>query len=74
MFFGHSRGLGLPWHALGPANNCTSRLDLSNELLNAPNGDCMQNCAPWEVDTSTNHLGAHKPFGASPPRFRVLDL
>jgi hypothetical protein len=34
----------------------------------------MQKFAPREVDVSTNHLGAHKPFGTSPPRVRVLDL
>jgi hypothetical protein len=54
---------------------CIPYLDLSNELLCAPNGYCMLKLHPLEVDVETNHLGAQKtPFGASPPRVRVLDL
>jgi hypothetical protein len=46
----------------------------SNKILNAPNGYYMKTLHPWEVDASTKYLGARKPFGASPPRVRVLDL
>jgi hypothetical protein len=29
---------------------------------------------PREVDVSTTPIGAHKPFGVSSPRVRVLDV
>jgi hypothetical protein len=53
---------------------CSYRIDLSNELLSAPNGDHMQKLCPWEVDVSTTPIGAHKPFGFSSSGVRVLDF
>lgn len=47
MFFGH-----LGAQNLRPTNNCTSQLDLSNELLCTPNKNCMSRLHPWEVDVS----------------------
>jgi hypothetical protein len=54
--------------------SCSSRIDLSNELLSAPNRDRMQKLRPWEVDVSTTPIGAHKPFGFSSSGVRVLDF
>jgi hypothetical protein len=34
----------------------------------------MQKLFPWEVDVSTTPIGAHKPFGVSSSRVRVLDF
>jgi hypothetical protein len=34
----------------------------------------MQNLCPWKVDISTNHIGAHKPFGVLSFGIRVLDV
>jgi hypothetical protein len=34
----------------------------------------MQKLCPWEVDVSTTPIGAHKPFGFSSSRVRVLDF
>jgi hypothetical protein len=42
--------------------------------MSAPNGDRMQKLHPWEVDVSTTPIGAHKPFGFSSSRVRVLDF
>jgi hypothetical protein len=53
--------------------NFTPQLDLSNELLCAPNGNHMQKLLPQEVDISTSHLGGN-PFGATSPRVRILVL
>jgi hypothetical protein len=53
---------------------CISRIDLSNELLSALNGDRMQKLRPWEVDVSTTPIRAHKPFGFSSSGVRVLDF
>jgi hypothetical protein len=39
-----------------------------------PNGDCMQTLHPQEVDVSSNHAGAHKPFGVSSFGGKVLDV
>jgi hypothetical protein len=47
-------GLGWPWIS---TNNCTSQLDISNELPCTPNTYCMKTLCHWEVDVSTNHLG-----------------
>ena len=54
--------------------SCSSRIDLSNELLSAPNEDRMQKLRPWEVDVSTTPIGAHKLFGFSSSGVRVLDF
>jgi hypothetical protein len=53
---------------------CSSQIDLSNELLSAPNRDRMQKLRPWEVDVSITPIGAHKPFGFSSSGVRVLDF
>jgi hypothetical protein len=53
---------------------CTPWLDLSDGVLSAPNGDCMQKLCLREVDVSTNHIGAHKPFGVSSFGVRVFLL
>jgi len=34
----------------------------------------MKKLCPWEVDVSTNHIGAHKAFGGSSSGVRVLDV
>jgi hypothetical protein len=52
----------------------SSRIYLSNELLNAPNRDRIQKLRPSEVDVSTTPIGAHKPFGFSSSGVRVLDF
>jgi hypothetical protein len=40
----------------------------------APNEDRMQKLRPWEVDVPTTPIEAHKPFGVSSSRVRVLDF
>jgi hypothetical protein len=59
---------------LGPVETCTSRIYLYNGISNAPNGDHMQNLRPQGVGISTTPIGAHKSFGVSSPRVRVLDV
>jgi hypothetical protein len=68
------RGLGIFMVFPSPTNNCISRSNISNELLNTPNKDCMQKLHPRKVDTSTNHLETHRPFVASPPKVKVLEI
>jgi hypothetical protein len=53
---------------------CTHQLDLSNGVLSAPSRDRMQKNFPREVDVSTNHIGAQKPFGVSSFVVMVLDV
>ena len=53
---------------------CSPRIDLSNELSSAPNGDCMQKLHPSKVDVSTTPIGDHKIFGFSSSEVRVLDF
>jgi hypothetical protein len=53
---------------------CTPRLDHFDEVPSTPKNDCMKKLCPREVDISTNHIGAHKPFGLSSSRVRVLDV
>ena len=43
---------------MAPIEIFKSWIDLSNDISSAPNGDHMQTLWPWEVDYSTNHLGA----------------
>ena len=52
---------------------CTSRIDLSNKLLSAPNRDQMPKLRPREVEPPIYPNGAHS-FGASSPTVRVLDV
>ena len=59
---------------IGPIRMISSQLELSNELLCAPNEDHMQNLLVREVDVSTTPIGAHKPFGFSSSGVRVLDF
>ena len=58
MFFGESRG------NMGPCNvthskNDSARIDISNELLYASNGDRMPKLQPREVDVPIYPNGAH---------------
>jgi len=53
---------------------CTSRLNLSNGLPSALNGDRMQKLGSRVVDVSTNHLGVRKPCDSSSPRVRFLHV
>jgi hypothetical protein len=53
---------------------CISQIYLSDGLLCAPNKDRMKNLFPREVNISTNHIEAHKPFGISSYGVRVLDV
>jgi hypothetical protein len=53
---------------------CTSQLDLSNGLLEHPKQRSYAKVVPPEVDVSTNHIEAHKPFGVSSSRVRFLDV
>ena len=59
---------------LGPFHYCTPQQDLSNNLLNDPNGDHMQKLRPQEVGIPTYHLGARKIVGVSYSRvlYRVF--
>jgi hypothetical protein len=68
MFFRHSRAKVVMVY-LDPAKNCTSQLDISDELMCAPKLKLYSKVAPREVG-----LRAHKPFGASPPRFRFWTI
>ena len=43
---------------------CSPRVDLSNEVWNASNGDRMLKLCPWEVETPIYPNGAHS-FGTS---------
>jgi hypothetical protein len=53
---------------------CTPWLYPSNNVSSTPNEYRMKNLRPWEVDISTNPVGAHKPFGISSLGVRVLDV
>jgi hypothetical protein len=55
-------------------SSCSPRIDISNGVSSAPNKDRMQKLRPREVDVSTTPIGAHKPFGFSSSRVRVLDF
>jgi hypothetical protein len=61
-------------HLPEPIENRSSRLDLSNDVSSAPNGDRMQKLRPREVVVSTTPIGARKPFGFSSSGVRVLDF
>jgi hypothetical protein len=53
---------------------CTLGLDLSDGVPSTPNIDHMQKLCSGEVEVSTNHIGAHKPFGISSSKVMVLDV
>jgi len=61
-------------HTLAIAKSFTSWLDLSNNILSAPNRNRRKKLRPREVDVSTTPIKAHKPFGVSTSRVRVLDV
>jgi len=42
-----------------PTQRCSARIDLSNELLNASNGDRMPKLRPREIDVPIYPNGAH---------------
>ena len=73
MFF-EKKGSNMDHRSCFSPKSCSSRIDLTNELLSAPNGDRMQKLCPLEVDISTTPIEAHKPFGFSSSRVRVLDF
>jgi hypothetical protein len=73
MFF-EKTGRNMDHRSCFSPKSCISRIDISNELLSAPNKDRMQKLRPWEVDVSTTPIGAHKPFGFSSSGVRVLDF
>jgi hypothetical protein len=56
MFF-EKTGSNMDHRSCCSPKSCSSRIDLSNELLSAPNGDHMQKLRPWEVDVSTTPSG-----------------
>ena len=51
--------------------SCSPRIELSNDVSCASNGDSMPKLRPWEVETPIYLNGAHS-FGASSPRVRFL--
>jgi hypothetical protein len=53
---------------------CTPWINLSDKVSSAPNGDRMQKLGPREVDVLTTPIEAHKTFGVSSSRVRVLDF
>jgi hypothetical protein len=55
-------------------SSCIPWIDLSNGVSSTPNEDRMQKLHPREVDVSTTPIGAHKPFGFSSSKVRVLDF
>jgi hypothetical protein len=74
MFFWVCFSYKLPPTMLFFLERCRPRIDLSNELSRALNGDRMQKLRPREVDVLTYPNGAHMNFGASSPRVRFLDV
>ena len=53
--------------------SCSPRIELSNDVSCASNGDSMPKLRPSEVETPIYPNGAHS-FGASSPRVRFLDV
>ena len=62
-----------PWTHVAHIESCTPRIDLSNELLSASNGDRMPKLRPREVETPIYPNKTHN-FGASSPWVRFLDI
>jgi hypothetical protein len=52
----------------------SSRLEIFDNVLSAPNEYRMKKLRPLEVGVSTNPIGDHKPFGVSYPGVGVLDV
>ena len=61
------------WTNVSHIKICIPHIDISNEVLCAPNRDHMPKLRPREVETPNFPNGAHS-FGASSPRVRVLDV
>ena len=57
-----------------PTKNCSSHLDISNEVLCAPKEDCMKELCPHEVDISITPLKTYSAFATLDPSARVLDI
>ena len=73
MFFGKPRSnMGL-WTDVSHTKIFSPRIDISNEVWCASNGDHMPKICPREVDVPIYPNQAHS-FGASSPRVRVLDV
>ena len=53
--------------------SCSPRIELSNDVSCASNGDSMPKLRPWEVETPIYPNGAHS-CGVSSPRVRILDV
>ena len=71
MFFGHRTQISFHFGMDICGEICSPRIDLSNDVSCASNGDSMPKLRPWEVETLIYPNGAHS-FGASSPRVRVL--
>jgi len=56
------------------ASSCSPQIDLSNDVLSTPNGDCMQKLRHREVNVSTTPIEARKHFGFSSSGVRDLDF
>ena len=73
MFFGkHGSKMG-PWTDVAHIKFFIPRIDISNEVWFASNGDRMPKLRTREVETPIYPNGAHS-FGASSPKVRVLDV
>jgi hypothetical protein len=72
MFF-EKMGSNMDHRSCCSPKSCSSRIDLSNELL-SPKRRSYAKVTPLEVDVSTTPIGAHKPFGFSSSGVRVLDF
>ena len=57
-------------HQICP-ESCSPRIEISNDVSCASNGDSMPKLRPWEVETPIYPNGAHS-FSASSPRVRFL--
>jgi len=49
----------MEWTGVARSNNDSARIDLSNELLYASNGDRMPKLRPREIDVPIYPNGAH---------------
>ena len=72
MFFGKTESNMGPWTNV-LFQICIPRIDISNEVWYASNGDRMPKLRPWEVETPI-YLNEPHSFGASSPRVRFLDV
>ena len=55
------------------SKSCIPRIDISNEVWNTSNEDCMPKLRPWEVDVPIYPNGAHS-LSVLSPRVRSLDV